>query len=248
MAHGRVPMASNFRILIVLHFGRCLQGPESRNHLLANVQAAVADRRQQPFMQAHPIGVAPKIPQLEWKMPEGVGAVDDSDNPPRASQAADPCQRKHLGRQVGDVAEMENFRLRRDGLLEPVVEIVPRRWDGELKACYLDAVAPHALVPSGPHAGVVLLRGDHFVPCFQIDPILSDWQRLAGATRQRHLLRVTSALRGQAQPYCLNAIGNRTLLKNRGRVDHVHVAPFRFQSDSRRRAGKTVIQVDDRAL
>src|SRR4030095_4919701 len=36
----------------VLLFGGCLQRPESRDHLLSNVERAVADRRQEPFVQA----------------------------------------------------------------------------------------------------------------------------------------------------------------------------------------------------
>ena len=143
---------------------------------------------------------------------------------------------------------MENFRSRRDGLLEPPVEIVRRRRDGELNAGHFDVFAPHALVPRRQHAGVVLLGREHFIPGLKVDPVLRDLQRLAGAARQGHLLRVTSELRGHAQADRLDAIGNGTLIKNGRHVDHVHVAPFRFQRHPRRRAGKAVIQVDDRAV
>ena len=143
---------------------------------------------------------------------------------------------------------MENFRLRRDGLFETVVEIVRRRRDGELEAVHFDAIAPHALVPRRQHAGVVLLGRDHFIPGLKVEPVLHDLQRLAGAARQGQLLRVTSELRGHAQADRLDALGNGALIKNGRHVDHIHVAHFRFQCDPGRRAGKAVVQVDDCAV
>src|SRR4029453_5328039 len=51
----------------VLLFGGCLQWPESRDHLLSNVEPAVADRHQEPCVQANAVSVTFEVPQLEWE-------------------------------------------------------------------------------------------------------------------------------------------------------------------------------------
>ncbi len=237
-----------FPDVVILLFGGCLKGPEPRDHFLADVEAAVADGRQQPLVQTNTVGIALEVPQLEGKLPQGVGAVNNGDDPLRAGEAADPRDGEHLRRQVGDVAEMENLRLRRDGLFEAVVEIVRRRGDRELQAVHFDVIAPHPLVPRRQHTGVVLLGRDHLIASLQVDPVLYNLQRLARAARQGHLLGVASKLLGHAHADRLDSVGNRALIKNGRHVDHIHVAHFGFQRHPRRRAGEAVIQVDDRAV
>ena len=133
--------------IVILLFGSRLQGPEFRDHLPADVQAAVPDRRQQPLVEADSVGVALEVPQLERKVPQGVRAVDDRDYSPGAGQTRNSLHREELGRQVGDVGEMKDLRLRRDRFLKPLVEIVLCRRHRELESCHLDPLAPHALVP-----------------------------------------------------------------------------------------------------
>src|SRR5262245_14422041 len=102
----------------ILLFGGCLQRPEFRDHFLSDVKRAVADGRQEPFVQANAVSVASKVPQLEREMPQSVGAVNDCYDSLGSRQAAEPCDRKHLSRQVRDVAEMEHLRFWSNRLLE----------------------------------------------------------------------------------------------------------------------------------
>src|SRR5262249_10907338 len=106
----------------VLLFGSRLQRPEFRDHFLSDIERAVADGRQEPFVQANAVSIASKVPQLEWEMPQSVGAVNDCYDSLRSRQAAQPCDRKHLGRQVRYMAKMEHLRFWSNCLLKQLVK------------------------------------------------------------------------------------------------------------------------------
>src|SRR5215510_5153398 len=94
----------------ILLFWGCLQRPKFRDHFLSDVERAVADGRQEPFVQANAVSIASKVPQFEREMSQSVGTVNDCDDPLRSRQPAQPRDRKHLGRQVRDMTEMEHLR------------------------------------------------------------------------------------------------------------------------------------------
>ena len=106
---------------------------------------------------------------------------------------------------------MKDFRPGRDRFLEPLIEIILCRRHRELESRHLDPLAPHALVPGRQHAGVVLLGRDHFVAGLEVDPVLGDLQRLAGAARQRHLFGFAPELRPHPQANGLHVLRDHAL-------------------------------------
>ena len=107
----------------VVPLRRRLQRPGRGDAILAHVEQTRAERRQQPLVQADTVIVHFQIAQLEGKVSERVRAVDNRDDAALARHPAEIPNRKQLARLVGDVAEVEDFRLRRDGALEPLQEI-----------------------------------------------------------------------------------------------------------------------------
>src|SRR3990172_5369779 len=110
--------------------------------------------------------------------------------PPRR---AAPPHGKDLPRQLVDVAEVDDPRLRRDGLAEHLHQVLHAGWRrliGHLLEH--DTFASDALVPRGEHPAVVLVRRQHLIARFEIEPILADLERFTGVPGDGHLLRITS--------------------------------------------------------
>src|SRR5439155_23592120 len=119
-------------------------------------------------------------------------AGDDRRDAALAREARETLHRKELTRQVRDVAEVQDSRLRGDRALEPLIEILLRRGHGKLEPRYLDLVAPLPLVPRRQHARVILIRRDDLVAGLQVDAVLHDLQRLARVARDGDLFRIAA--------------------------------------------------------
>ena len=133
---------------------RGLHGPRLRNAILPHVQEPGAGRRQQPLVQAGPVVVHLEVAELVREMRGRMRAIDDRGDAARTRHARDVLHREDLPRQVGDVAEVDELRLRCDGLREHVVEIIHGgggHREGEFVE--FDAVAADALPKnfSTPH-------------------------------------------------------------------------------------------------
>ena len=160
----------------------------------------------------------------------------------------EPLHGEQLPGEVRDVAEMQHLGLRRDRLLEPLIQVVLRRRHRELDARDLDLVAPHALVPRRQHARVVLLGRQHFVARLHVDAVLRDLHRLAGVARQRQLRRIAAELGGQAAPHRADVPADPVVVLHRQHVGHVHVALDRLVDDARARTAVAVIQIGQRPV
>jgi hypothetical protein len=181
-------------------------------------------------------------------MPQRVRAVDNGDDPLRTGQAGQPLHREELGRQVGNVSEMKDFRPRRDRLLEPLVEIILRRRHRKLESCHLDALPPHPLIPRRQHAGIILLGCNDLIASLEVDPVLDDLERLAGTASQGQLVRIASEFGRHPQADRLYIPRDHPLVMDGQHVDHVHVAPGRFEGNAWGGTGEAVIEVDERPV
>ena len=144
--------------------------------------------------------------------------------------------------------KMQDLGLRCDRFLESLVEIVLRGRHGELDTRDLDLVAPHALVPRGQHAWVVLLGRDDLVTRFHVDPILGDLHGLAGVACQRELRDVTAELGGHPPAHGADVATDHAVVLHGQHVRHVHVALHRFVHHARTRTRVAVVQIGQRAI
>src|SRR5207249_771890 len=168
-----------------------------------HVEHAGADRGQQPFMQRSAVVIAVEILLAEGKLCEGVRAVDDDLYSAGASQLTDLLYGKNLAGSVGDVAYMDDLRLRREVFFDAVgekIETGGRDW--KLDLLQYNAVAPLALQPGGNHARIVLVGRHDFIARFQGQAKLNDLEGLAGIARDGNLLRVAAERTRQAPAYC----------------------------------------------
>src|SRR5437016_918217 len=120
-------------------------------------------------------------------------SVDDNFDPARASHLANLFHGKDLAGTVGDVAYVDDLRLRREALLDTLGQKVETwRRHGKLDLLQNDAVAAFTLQPGGDHPRIVLVGGDDFIARFQVQAKLDDFERLAGIARDGNLLRITA--------------------------------------------------------
>ena len=215
-----------------------------------HIQEARADRREQPLVQARAVEITLEVADLEWKLRVRMRAVDNRRDAARARQSADIAYWKNLPRQIGDVAEVNHFRLRGDRLFDARREIrEARRRHGELDLLQHDLVARHPLFPGVEHPAVVLRGRQHFVAGREIDAELRDLQRLAGVARQGEFLGVDADVGGEAA-----ADGFLVRLEHLphvidGRlVRDVQVAFEGFVDDARAGADAAVVQIGDAAI
>src|SRR5438034_10311223 len=97
-------------------------------------------------------------------------AGHDDVNPSSAGELDDLPDREDLAGEVGDVTDVDDLRLRCDGALHPLGEVVLGGWwDREADFFENDPVAPLPLVPRREHARVVLGRREHLVTTLQRD-------------------------------------------------------------------------------
>src|SRR5436189_1295403 len=89
-----------FADVVVLTLRCSLQRPGLRDVFLPHIQQAVADRRQQPLMQADTVVITLEVAQCEGEVGQGMGTVDDRKNPSRPSETAEPLDGKELPGQV----------------------------------------------------------------------------------------------------------------------------------------------------
>src|SRR5207253_10015578 len=86
-----------------------LQRPQLRDVLAPDVKQAVADRREQPLVQADAVVVALEIADLEGEVRDRVRAVDDARDAARAREPAQPLHWEQLPGEIRDVAEVEDL-------------------------------------------------------------------------------------------------------------------------------------------
>jgi hypothetical protein len=177
-------------------------------------------------------------------------AVHDHLDAALASHLADALHREDLAGEVRDVADQDHLRLRRDRLLEALVEVVEALWrDREGDRLQDDAVAALALAPGGEHARVVVRGGEDLVARLQVEPELHGLERLAGVARDRHLLGVAAELAGERAAHRLDLRLEQLPHRVDGRfVRQVEVALHRLLHDAWRRADAAVVQVDVAAV
>ena len=243
-----VPTSSNLRISVERRAGAACSGQVGSIRSLAHVEEAGVVRRQQPLVQARAVVIHLEVAQLEREVRNRVRAVDDGEDAALAREPREPLHREQLPAEVRDVTEVHHLGLRRDRLLEPLIQVVLGRRDREVDARHLDLLAPHALIPGGEHAAVVLLGGEHLVAGLEVDAVLRDLQRLARVARDGNLLGVAAELGGEPA-----ARGFAVLFELPAEVDgrlvrKVEIAFERLVHDARARAAVAVIEVDERAI
>ncbi len=174
-------------------------------------------------------------------------AVDDRRDSPRTRHSADVAYWKNLPRQIGDVAEMNHFRLRSDPFFNARREIrQARRRHRELDLLQHDLVARDPLFPRVEHPPIVLRRRQHFVARREIDAELRDLQRLAGVARQRQFLGVDADVGGEAAADgFLVRLEHLPHVINGRLVRDVQVALEGFVDDARAGADAAVVQIGD---
>src|SRR5262249_15393390 len=96
--------------------------PDPGNFGFPHVEHARSYRGQQPLMERRAVVIAVEILVKERKLREGMRAVDDDLYPPRARQLANLLDGEDLARSVGDVAYVDDLRLRREALLDTTGE------------------------------------------------------------------------------------------------------------------------------
>ena len=250
VAAGCVPISSNLRMSSwQLRRGR-RQRPQILDQRPAHVEEAGADRRQQPLVQAGAVVVALEIAQREREVAVGVRAVDDGADAAGAGHPADRLDREDLPGQVGDVADVDHLRARRDGGFEAPRQIVQgRRRDGERDLLQHDPVALHPLLPGVEHAAVVLVGREDFVAGREVDPELRDLQRLAGVAGDRELLGIAAGAGGELAPDRFPVrLEHLPHVVHRRLVRDVQVALVGLVDDARARRDAAVVQVDDAAI
>ena len=98
-----------------------LERPRLRDVFLSHVQKTVADRAAQPLVQARAVEINVQIAKLEREVRRRVRAVDDRRDAALPGEAAQLLNREQLAGEVRDMAEMQDFRARRDRFFEPFV-------------------------------------------------------------------------------------------------------------------------------
>ena len=123
---------------------------------------------------------------------------------------------------------MDHLGPRRNRGFDALVQIVEaRRRHRKRELAEHDAVAALALQPSGDHARIILVGGDHFVAGFQIQAELYDLERLRRIARDRDLLRIAPERARQAPPHGFEAwIENPPHIICRIHILHLEQADF----------------------
>jgi hypothetical protein len=155
---------------------------------------------------------------------------------------------EQLSRQVGDVAEVHHLRLRRDGALHPLIQVVLRRRHGEIDAGDLDAFAARPLIPGREHAAVVLLGGQHLVAGLEVDAVLRDLEGFARIPRERELLLVAAELGREPPARRLLVLFELAAMVHRRLVAEIEVALQRVVNDGGAGTAVAVVQIDQRAI
>ena len=158
--------------------------------------------------------------------------------------------RKQLTGEVGDVADVDHLRLRRDRARDAVGQLgdVGRR-NGEGNLRHGDLVAAHALIPRIEHPPVILVGRHHVIAGLEIESELADLQTLAGVARDRQLLHVAADFDGELAAHLLDVGLERVPHEvNRRLVRRVEIALQRLMHDAGAGARVPVVEVDDGAI
>ena len=148
------------------------------------------------------------------------------------------------------MAEQDQLRARRDGLLKAAVQVVHGgRRHGEGDGFEHDAFAALALGEGGEHARIVLVGGEDLVAALEIDAVLRVLQGFAGVARDGDLLGIAARGLGQAAADRFHlAFEHADHGVIRPHVGVLQVAAHGVLHGARRGADVAVVEVDDIAV
>ena len=159
-------------VLVVVPFGAIEGGPELVLALARDVKHAVTGRREQPFVGAREISVAPNILHIHFDLADAVRAVNYREALVVVRQRGKALDRHDDRRRGNNVREREHARPGRDGLgvqADQLVGIVRRH--GHLNLFPDNPVALGAQLPAAHASRMLLVGGDDFIARFQVEPM-----------------------------------------------------------------------------